>query len=73
MQRIASSKAVCHTECVTIVSFSHAMLDGHRLRDRNVNTNVLESAVAAASDRSNWKQLFDRRECVSVNVLRIHV
>ena len=45
----------------------------HRLRDRNVNTNVLESAVAAASDRSNWKQLFDRRECVSVNVLRIHV
>jgi hypothetical protein len=45
----------------------------HRLRDRNINTNVLESAVAAASDRNNWKQLFDRRECVSVNVLRIHV
>ena len=45
----------------------------YRLRDRNAITNVLDSAVAAAGDRNNWKQLFAGRDFVSLNVLRTNV
>ena len=39
------------------------------LRDRNTSTFTLDSAIAAASDRGNWKQLYKGPAFVSLNVL----